>query len=101
MAQETVFADGMKIEWLGKNHPDRPSGAPDFALGKLSFSQKFIETLTSKSNDAGYVNIDIKKSKAGNIYAAVNMYGVKAKGSDTPPAVTGDVDMSHDDDIPF
>ena len=104
--EEVVFADGMYIDWIGKNHDKRPPNAPDFILGKFSFkAENFIRVLTSHVNEKGYVNVDYKRSKeTGKPYLAVNTWKPKSQqGSQQPPVPqdTRDFSNGNPDDIPF
>ncbi len=48
---------------------------PKWVLAKLGFNvKKFTEWLKKQENKRGWVNIDIKKSKKGNLYADLNNY---------------------------
>lgn len=71
---EIIFADGMKP----KNN-DRV----DFIISSIRFEVEAFKTLLDKHKDTnGFVDVDIKRSKAGNQYAAVNTYW-KDKGEST------------------
>lgn len=51
----------------------RSEKAPDFLLASLSFkTEQFIEWLKSHTNQAGYCNIDVLKSKDGGVYSKHN-----------------------------
>jgi len=52
--------------------------APDFVIGRIAIARKdLIETLKSMPDD--WVNLDIKKSKDGDLYASINTYKKEAK----------------------
>ena len=52
--------------------------APDFAKGKISIkSADFIEFLHEKTNDAGYVNIDLLVNREGKPYTKLNLWRPK------------------------
>ena len=65
---EAIFLDGVFIE--------RPrEGAPDFVKGKLSFNaHKFVPFLKKHMNAEGYINADLKVSRAGKLYIQLNTW---------------------------
>lgn len=68
MAQEKIFADGLRIEPAGPK-------APEWVKGKISvFAPKFIEFLQKHQSEKGWVNFDIKKSKSGVTYVELNTW---------------------------
>lgn len=72
--KETIFAQPFYFE--------RPrEGAPDFVKGRVSIKvADAIEMLKKYQNNAGYVNLDMLKSKEkGNIYFTVNTFQPKPK----------------------
>lgn len=72
--KETIFADGFRIE--------KPKeGSPEFVKLRLSFKvAEFIELLKKYENNAGWVNMDMLKSKDGSrLYATVNTFVPKPK----------------------
>lgn len=71
------FADGLKVS---KPHEN----APDFVKGRISIKREaLIEWL--KAREGTYINLDIKESKSGNLYAAVDNWKPKqAKDPDMP-----------------
>lgn len=82
------------------------TGAPDFV--KMSISIKVAELqewLSTKQTE--WVNLDVKESKEGKLYAAVNNWkpdGSKAgpaKAATTKPAAKPERDEFVDDEIPF
>lgn len=63
-----------------------PKSAPNFL--KMSIAIKvddFVDWVQDKKNDRGYVNIDVKESKKGNIYCELNTFtgNKQKKVSDT------------------
>ncbi len=60
---------------------DKPrEGAPDFVKGKLSIKvSEAMELIKKHENNAGYVNLDLLKSKAGKLYMTVNTFQPKPK----------------------
>ena len=90
------FAQGLYF-----NEPD--SKAPDFGLGKIAINkEKFLGWLERQSpNDKGYVRIDIKRSKKGEVYCALDTWVPKEPRGDSGPKPVGAVVDEFDDDIPF
>lgn len=69
-----VFADGMSVKKPNEN-------APDFIKLNMSFK---VETFTKFLKDHeknGWVNCDLKKSKEGKLYVALNDYQKPADGA--------------------
>ena len=61
--------------------PPMPN-APDFVKGSLSIKvDELIPYLQEKSNN-GWVNLDMKQSKAGKIYLELNTWKPEAKEED-------------------
>jgi hypothetical protein len=71
--KETVLAKGFYF--------DKPrEGAPDFVKGKLSVKvAEAVELLKKYENNAGYVNLDLLKSKEGKLYFTVNTWQPEKK----------------------
>lgn len=68
MEKETIFVDGMRFE---KPHQN----APEFVKGKISVNaDNFTEFLNKHKNEKGYININLKKSKAGNLYLELDTW---------------------------
>lgn len=68
MDNEKQFVDGM---FAGK-----PSeNAPEFIKAKISIkAAELIPFLEKHVNNAGYLNLDLKESKAGKLYLELNTY---------------------------
>ena len=78
MSNDVIFAQGMFLQ-------ERDERTPDFILGKFSFKvDEFIAFLQQHRNQAGYVNVDLKASKAGKKYLALNDW--KPQGQDQQQA---------------
>ena len=72
---ETIFANGIIFSKPGEK-------APEFIKGKLSFKvDGAIEFLKKYKSESGWVNCDLKKSKEGKLYLALNTF----KPADTNP----------------
>jgi hypothetical protein len=66
MADDKVFVDGMIIK--------RRENAPSFVKCSLSFKCKEFYAFMQKNHKDGWLNIDIKVSKQGKIYAEVDTW---------------------------
>ena len=66
---EKRFPTGMYL------NPPR-EGAPEFVRGSISIKKaEVLEWLNQEqSNDKGYVNLDVLKSREGKLYLAINDY---------------------------
>ena len=90
-----------KIFPAGFHYHTRRQRAPDFIIGGVSVKlDEFVEWAKQYVNERGYLEIDIKKSKAGKVYAELNTY----KPTNKPPAPTNRErfeDDITDADVPF
>ena len=85
----------------------RNEKAPDFVVCSLSFkTDEFIQFLRENTNDKGYVNLQVLKSREkGTLYAILDTFEPKAV--ETPKQKTNNSQdpfqngNSGDDDIPF
>lgn len=91
-----TFIDGMM--WQDP-HPR----APDFIKGKISVKlNQFFRFAEQHQDSRGFVQIDVKQAKNGNIYLALNEYDSKA-----PRASEGQIEaqavevQEEDSEIPF
>lgn len=84
------------IEFVSGLYVDKPhEKAPDFVKCKISIKRKELGNwLRSKEDE--YINIDVKESKDGKWYAAVNNWKPEKKADEPAPQAD---DFS--DDIPF
>lgn len=82
MSKEVEFVAGLYVD-----HP-HPK-APDFVKMRLSITRKELGNWL-RGRDDKYINIDIRESKNGKLYAAVNNF--EPKSQEKPP---------EDDDLPF
>lgn len=98
---EIEFVDGLIVKAPHSN-------APEFVKGALSIKrEELIAWLQKQKGD--WVNVDIKESKSGKWYAAVNDYKKdepkRGGGGGKPQRSTGplgrDVNPFPDEDIPF
>ncbi len=90
------FVDGLIIK---KPHDN----APDFVKCAISIKRsELISWLTTKTDD--WINLDVKESKNGKWYAAVNNFKPSKQdvtAQQSQPAQPQEVDPDFDDDIPF
>ena len=105
MSDETIFVDGMMVK--------RRDNAPDFVVCNLSFKVEEIKAFLDQHQRDGWVNADIKVSKGGNLYAALDtwrpstgeaatagMAAAKAAAGHVPPAAPMPEGIDGDD-VPF
>jgi hypothetical protein len=72
-------------------------GAPDFVKASLSIKrEELIAWLSKRSDD--WVNIDVKVSKAGKWFCAVNTWKPDGKSEAKPASKSDDF---QDDDLPW
>jgi hypothetical protein len=94
MSNENEFPDGIYY-----NEPRE--GAPDFVLGSVSIkvSEAVAWLNRTEANEKGYVNLDVKRSKAGRVYMVKNIW--KAAPLASPQGAPPPVDDFEDQEIPF
>jgi hypothetical protein len=68
---EKEFVKGMFID----EHKFDDGGS----IEKLAINESFIRYYNDNKNEKGYLNIDIKRSKAGKLYLQKNTYVSKSK----------------------
>ncbi len=65
---EKNFADGLRF-----NTPSPK--APEFVKGQISINiEKFIPWAQANADQRGWINLDVKESKGGNIYCELNTF---------------------------
>lgn len=75
-------------------------GAPSFIKCHISIKRKDLGNwLRGKTED--WINLDIKTSKNGKWYAAVNTWKPKDKEQEEPPEKPKDKDDFVDSEVPF
>jgi hypothetical protein len=93
MADEIQFVDGLIVKCPKTN-------APSFVKASISIKVADLSKWLAQQ-EGEWVNVDVKESKSGKWYAAVNTFKPKgqepAKESPKPTGKAGDMD----DDIPF
>jgi hypothetical protein len=80
---ETIFVDGMRFEIPNEK-------TPEWIKGKISVKvSSLIPFLQAHQSEKGWVNIDLKKSKGGTFYLALNTYkkGDTSKNASQPKEV--------------
>jgi len=94
MSIETEFVGGLIVK------PPR-EGVPGFVKAKLSFKrEEMIAWLQSREGD--WINADVKESKGGKWYAAVdNWKPTESRGGGGQSAPKRDDEPFHEDKIPF
>lgn len=74
--QEKIWADGLRFELPNEVTKEK---AP-WIKGKISVKvPEFIAFIKKYENNAGYVNIDLKKSEKGTYYLELNNWKPKEK----------------------
>ncbi len=73
---EKIFADGFRFE--------KPrEGSPEFVKGRISIKvPEAITFLERHQSNAGWVNIDLKKSAGGKLYLELNTWTPKNSTED-------------------
>lgn len=66
MGNESTFVNGMIAK--------RKDNAPEFVLCNLSLKVEELITFMQQHQDNGWVNIDVKRSKQGKVFAALNTW---------------------------
>jgi hypothetical protein len=92
MTSEKIFADGFSFK--------RREGAPDFVIGKQSIKVDDAIVFLKTNAKNGWVNIDIKQSKAGGYYCELDTWAPKPEDGGKPQQKL-QVAVSEDDDLPF
>lgn len=97
------MADQVFAEGLGFFEPH--SNAPEFIKGCISVNrEKFTEWMRSQEvNEKGYIKLDVKEARSGNLYVSVNNYKPERdQQRGAAPAAPAPVDDGGiDGDIPF
>lgn len=99
MSKEIEFIDGLIVKAPNPN-------APDFVKASISIQPaKLAEWLKTHAGEE-WVNGDVKESRAGKWYCAVNHWKPEAKRGQAPKEERAPADMPsrapfEDDDIPF
>ncbi len=75
--KEKIFAEGIRFE--------KPKeGSPEFIKGKVSIKvAEIIPFLQKHQSNAGWVNLDLKKSQKGTLYLELNTWKPTPKVEET------------------
>lgn len=93
--KETVFVDGLIVKSKHEN-------APDFIKCHLSLKVDELKRFLDEHQDKGWVNVDVKESKGGKLYAQLNDWKPEGKEDDRVPAVPDyPEDEINPKDVPF
>ena len=96
--KEVVFADGMFF-----SKPKET--APEFIKGEISIQvTEFTAFLKKHENGAGYVNLNLKKSKGGKLYIDLNSWEAPKKEDDLDKKLDEIAGKTYEidaEDIPF
>lgn len=92
---DVIFADGFSFK--------RNENAPEFVVGKLALKVDEATAWLKTNSKNGWVNIDIKQSKAGNYYCQKDTWESKSNGAtETPTKPTSKKEVViEEDDLPF
>ena len=79
------MADQKFVDGLFVNSPNE--NAPDFIKANLSIhAARFVEWLKGQElTEKGYVNLDLKESREGKLYASVNDWKPNTSKDDNAP----------------
>ena len=75
-------------------------GAPDFVKGSILIKREELLTSLSSETDE-WINLDIKESKKGTWYCAINDWKPPVKGNPEQPTQSSGGDFQPDSDLPF
>lgn len=96
MTEQKIFADGFRFE--------KPrDGSPDFIRGRISIKcPEAIQFLTKHQNNAGWVNLDLKKSAKGTLYLELNTWKPTKRevGLEQAPVPLNGVEYPEEDATP-
>lgn len=87
MSDEKIFVDGM----IAKRHPN----SPDFVKCNLSLKMKDLIAFAKQHHKDGWLNVQVKESKGGKIYAELDTWEPTKQADPTASA------PDYDEDIPF
>ena len=93
MADEIEFVNGLIVKAPRE-------GAPDFVKAAISIRPRELTEWLADKMHQDWVNVDVKESKGGRWYAAVNTYKPKEGKQEAGTKPANDF-TGLDDDIPF
>ena len=83
---EIIFAEGISYK---KPHPN----APDFVKGSINIKvADLVAFLNTNIKEDGWVNLDMKQNKAGNIYLSLNTFVPEKQNAEQPHLSQGAYD---------
>ena len=101
---DKIFVNGLRAKKPNEN-------APDFVIADLSAKvadlHEWLNENQGLANDAGYINLSLKKSKAGKYYIEVNTWKPKQDNHPAPrkeyytPDGGDDIPEIDNSDVPF
>jgi hypothetical protein len=78
MTEEKIFAEGFSFK--------RSENAPEFVVGRLSLKVDEAIAFIKKYEKGGWVNLNVKTARSGNIYVELDTYEPKqSSGSSEKP----------------
>jgi len=89
MTEEKIFADGFSFK--------RSENAPDFVVGRLSLKVDEAIAFIKKYEKKGWVNLNVKTARSGNIYVELDTYEPKTDA----PASKPKSKKTQDEGLPF
>lgn len=98
MNDEKIFVDGMIVK--------RNEQAPDFVICNLSLKGKELVEFMRQHQQDGWVNVQVKRSQGGKLYAELDTWKPQSGAGHAPSARAGSPPPSAPpaddyDDIPF
>lgn len=85
MANDKIFADGFILK--------RRETAPEFVLGSVSIKLDEFGKFAKQHANNGWLNLDLKKSQGGKLYAELNTW--------KPEAEKAAATIEEGDDLPW
>lgn len=89
MTDEKIFADGFSFK--------RNENAPDFVVGRLSIKVDEAIAFVKKYEKRGWVNLNVKTARSGNIYVELDTYEPKGE----QPESKSKAKQKEDSNLPF
>ena len=89
MTDEKIFADGFSFK--------RNENAPGFVVGRLSIKVDEAIAFVKKYEKRGWVNLNVKTARSGNIYVELDTYEPKGEQSESKPKAK----QEEDSNLPF
>jgi hypothetical protein len=94
---QILFVDGMYSNEVSPN-------APDFILGSLSIQPEklalWLQANLALKNEKGYINLTVKRSKAGKRFISVDTYKKKQEPQNNEAMTLDDIQIQPAFDLP-